>query len=75
MNKLTINISIALEEAKENKNKKIKIEGRKEASKCFYVEVTDEFVNLYIGSKKEMSMSNTHYEACIISVFETYIKF
>jgi hypothetical protein len=75
MNKLSINISVALEDAKNKKNKKIKVEGRKEASKCFYIEVTDEFVNLYIGSEKEMSMSNTHYDACIIKIFETYIKF
>ena len=75
MNKLAINIAIALEDAKDKKNEKVKIEGHKEASKCFYIEITNDFVNLYIGSKKEMSMSNTHYDACIIAVFETYIKF
>lgn len=75
MNKLSIKISIALEEAKDNKNKKIKVEGCKEVSKCFYIEVTDNSVNLYMGNEKEMSMCNSHYDACIISVFETYIKF
>jgi hypothetical protein len=74
MNKLAVKISVALEEARTSKGK-IKIGGYKCAAHCYYIEVAKGHINLYIGNDIELTMSDGHYDACVIKVFETYIKF
>ena len=75
MTKLEKNILNAIEDAADNANTKVVIEGAKEDNKSFFVKYTSKTLSLYWGKEKAVTLDRSVYMALAVKVFLEYIKF
>ena len=75
MTKLEKNILIAMEDAADNANTKVVIDGAKEDNKFFFVKYTTKTLSLYWGKEKVIVLDSSVYMALAVKIFLEYIKF
>ena len=75
MTKLEKNILIAMEDAADNANTKVVIDGAKEDNKSFFVKYTTKTLSLYWGEEKVIVLDSNTYMALATKIFLEYIKF
>lgn len=80
MKKLEKELLTALEDATTiSRNRKLKVEGFKDANKAFYVEFADKDekiqYNLYWGNEKVVTISGEFYMTLAASIFKNFIEF
>ena len=75
MTKLEKNILIAMEDAADNANTKVVIDGAKEDNKFFFVKYTTKTLSLYWGKEKAITLDRSVYMALAVKIFVEYIKF
>ena len=75
MTQLEKNILVAMEDAADNANTKVVIDGAKEDNKSFFVKYTTKTLSLYWGKEKAVTLDSSVYMALAVKLFEEYIKF
>ena len=75
MTKLEKNILVAMEDAADNANTKVAIDGAKEDNKSFFVKYTSKTLSLYWGKEKAVTLDRSVYMALAVKIFVEYIKF
>ena len=75
MTKLEKNILVAMEDAADNANTKVVIDGAKEDNKSFFVQYTSRSLSLYWGKEKVIVLDSNTYMALATKIFLEYIKF
>ena len=75
MTKLEKNILIAMEDAADNANTKVVIDGAKEDNKSFFVKYTTKTLSLYWGKERAVTLDSSVYMALAVKIFVEYIKF
>ena len=75
MTKLEKNILVAMEDAADNANTKVAIDGAKEDNKPFFVQYTSRSLSLYWGKEKAVTLDSSVYMALAAKLFLEYIKF
>ena len=75
MKKKKKNIINAMEDAADNANTKVVIDGAKEDNKPFFVQYTSRSLSLYWGKEKVVTLDRNVYMALAVKIFLEYIKF
>ena len=75
MTKLEKNILVAMEDAADNVNTKVVIDGAKEDNKPFFVQYTSRSLSLYWGKERAVALDRSVYMALAVKIFVEYIKF
>lgn len=75
MTKLEKNILNAIEDAADNANTKVAIDGAKEDNKSFFVQYTSRSLSLYWGKERTITLDRSVYMALAVKIFLEYIKF
>lgn len=75
MTKLEKNILVAMEDAADNANTKVIIDGAEEDNKSFFVQYTSRSLSLYWGKERVITLDSSVYMALATKLFVEYIKF
>ena len=75
MTKLEKNLINAMEDAADNANTKVVIDGAKEDNKSFFVKYTTNTLSLYWGKERAVALDRSVYMALAAKIFLEYIKF